>query len=847
MKSISVLWKNPGNCGRIEITNSGKASVNSFTAAERLDFDLTDAKLSPGAFATVVTVRASDSFSFFARDVKKSAPIWIKEYSVIVTEGDDRRSYGEIESDIRSKGRRTETERLCSFEEDFDSALAKTKSMNAPTWLGLSRDVRLFEVTPHSAVSDALHWDTIQPRYHHTPIKCGEIDGRELRYDYMAGRGVGTQRKIKRWLDDGVLPILNVRNEDGAITYTQKIFASYESSPLTPDTLKGTHCLTADKYSDYIAPPTEENRLIAEEHQITDIDNAEGVAAFMRIECENTADAPKYCYMRLPQPCVDFAPQWSRWDMTHKDGFSSFNADGKVCLVSFLDGKPFSDVESSVLLGPGEKAVFTFFIPHTPISRERAEVLAKADFDEKLAEVRAFWRGKLDSMASFSLPDGRLDDMLKAGLLHLDLITYGNEPDGDAGACVGVYSPIGTESLPIIGLYESIGWKKLAERSVNYFFTKQREDGRFVNYGNYESESGSILRIAAEHYRVTHDRAWFETVKEKLVLGCQYIENWAAKSKDESLRKNGYGMIFGQVSDCTNHFHDYMLNSIAYGGVKGVSEALADVGDPRAEHFAAFADEFRQNILDSLTESFALGPAVPISDGSWIPSVSLWPEKNVQGPQSLFTFGGYAYTHAAMLLEDSNVGGGAYAVMNGVIEPEHIFASFIAQWYTEFCTVDNAGYSQPYYNQQSYINLLRGEKGAFLSELYNQVSAHADRETYTFWEHLSQVSAHKTHEEAWFLTRIRWLLCVDQFGRFDILSGAPLRWFGDGKKITVRGLVTSYGKLSFEVSSDKDGITASLSLVSNGLPCPPAVVHLGGRRFTVDFSKNPDAVVSVKK
>jgi hypothetical protein len=46
----------------------------------------------------------------------------------------------------------------------------------------------------------------------------------------------------------------------------------------------------------------------------------------------------------------------------------------------------------------------------------------------------------------------------------------------------------------------------------------------------------------------------------------------------------------------------------------------------------------------------------------------------------------------------------------------------------------------------------------FLKTYYNPFSALADRETYTFWEHLYKVSVHKTHEEAWFLMETRWML-----------------------------------------------------------------------------------------
>ena len=42
--------------------------------------------------------------------------------------------------------------------------------------------------------------------------------------------------------------------------------------------------------------------------------------------------------------------------------------------------------------------------------------------------------------------------MISAGLLHMDLITYGKEPDRTLAANVGIYSHIVTESSSIIQL-----------------------------------------------------------------------------------------------------------------------------------------------------------------------------------------------------------------------------------------------------------------------------------------------------------------------------------------------------------------------------------------------------------
>ena len=92
----------------------------------------------------------------------------------------------------------------------------------------------------------------------------------------------------------------------------------------------------------------------------------------------------------------------------------------------------------SVLLAPGEKAEYVFKLPHRPIPAARAADLARTSFDAKLAECRAFWRRKLAAMPALHLPEKRIDEMMRAGLLHLDLVAYGKEPDGAVAATIGV-------------------------------------------------------------------------------------------------------------------------------------------------------------------------------------------------------------------------------------------------------------------------------------------------------------------------------------------------------------------------------------------------------------------------
>ena len=816
--------------GRLEITNEGTLCCDKFALNQdenRFEFCVEGAKLDPGAFGTIVTVRAENPFSFFVRDINAKYPVYIREYEVIVTEGCDKRGYEEIVADIAKGGRMSELERLENQpEESFESACKKTRSMRVPIWLGLSRDVRMFEVAPHQVVSDSQLWDSITPYYHHTPVQYKEMGDVNVRFDYFAGRGIGTNYHVTRWLEQGVLPILNACSDDGDIKYEHKLFVTNEIAPLTAENVSGTNILVADKYGAWHTPQTPEQEAEMLRLHDKEIFRDDEAVIYLRVEAINTSKAPRYCFMRLPQPNVQDHAIYGNDAIKYENGISSFKSSGRVFMVSTLNGKPFTDVDSSVLLGPGEKAVYICKIPHNPIPAERAEALLNTDFDAKLAECIAFWNAKLDKIADIELPEKRIEEMMKAGFLHLDLVCFGNEPDDAVAPVVGVYTPIGTESTPIIQYIESVGDTELARRAIMYFLKKQRPDGFMQNFQSYMSETGCGLWNAAEHFKYTHDIEWLKSIKDNLIRGCDYIIKWADESRDESLRGRGYGMIYGKVADIEHPFHSYMLNATTYGGLRSVADVLAYIDKAESERIGAFAEEFKANIIESLTETFAVAPVVPLSDGSWVPTASLWPERNMLGLMSQFSLGGLSYTHGSMVIEDANLGGGHYLVTNGVLPADHVFMKFISNVFADMLAVDNAGYSQPYYNLQPYGNILLGQTGAYISEFYNLMSALADRETYTFWEHLYQVSPHKTHEEGWFLMRCRWMLYMDEYGKFDLLGAVPRKWLENGKRISFKGMACRYGRISVNVESrleSENAIYASIRLESNGFECPETI------------------------
>jgi hypothetical protein len=123
-------------------------------------------------------------------------------------------------------------------------------------------------------------------------------------------------------------------------------------------------------------------------------------------------------------------------------------------------------------------------------------------------------------------------------------------------------------------------------------------------------------------------------------------------------------------------------------------------------------------------------------------------------------------------------------------------------YHSELFYKRNAAFSQPYYSRHNWVQLKLGLVKPFLKTYYNTFSALADRETYTFWEHLYQVSPHKTHEEGWFLMETRWMLYLEEGNTLKLLPGIPRKWLEDGKQITLKNVASYFGPLTLMVNSN---------------------------------------------
>jgi hypothetical protein len=817
-RRISVEWNSDRPKGQVLVTDGslleitiarGKGTLqggNRFAAAQdgpfRLDLKIAGTETRYGKGSTIVNLdTAKNPFSFFLRDVDRQYPIYMPAYSVAVTAAEDSRSYPEIEKAIRARGLRKHLQHIQGEpEESYETAAKATREVKVETWLGLSRDMRLFVIDPRL--------ERVQPKFAGSPVLLPETNNKPAQCSFMMGRGWGVVDAISRRLEDGVLPILHGTVVDDDVTYELTALATLEKSVLSAQTLRGTHVLVADGHGAGHTFTKQQQARFASLLP-AELNREEEVVLAMQIAAVNKAAVPRYAFFKSPVPS----------GISTLDGSAGLRVyqSGRVCSVMRLNGQPLRQEEVAIKLMPGETANFEVYIPHQPISRQRALSLAATNFRQRHEQCRAFWRAKLDSAAHISLPDPPLNTMIQAGLLAMDLILYGLEPNGTLEPAIGVYNAIGVYSDKTMQYMDSIGWHDVARRALTYFLEKQREDGFIQNFATYMAETGAALAAMGEHYRYTRDDRWVTQIAPKLVKSCEFIRRWRQRNQREELRGKGHGLIEGQTADPVDPYHSFLLNGYAYLGLSRVAQMLAAQDPAESAKWQKEAAALKRDIRAALLEVMGRSPVVPLGDGSWCPTVPPWAES--RGPLLLYVDGERWFSHLAFSTRDSLLGP-LYLVVTEVLEPRELATTFLLDFHNELMTKRNVAFSQPYLSRHSLIHLLRGEEKAFLKAHYNLLASIADRETYTWTEHFFGASPHSVDGVNWFLMDTRSMLYLEKGETLELLPGVPRRYLETGQRIDLKKVVSYFGPFSLHVESHLDSgrIQATVEFLTERRP-----------------------------
>jgi hypothetical protein len=810
---INVVFEKKKS-GFVEVKYGTLRSPREFAGTDRIEVSIADESAKAGAFTTIIHVISEQSpFSFNLRDVSSAYPIYIPEFGAAALPEKDRRTYREVADDIASRHLLSDFTRMNSEpEESYENACKFNRDRNSPIWLGVGRDVRGFWVEIQDVrsngpqLSDYRQWGVIRPSTHVHGSLPDKNATKPFFIQFDIGPGPHCRPTITRCLDEGCLPILHSVQDEQSIQYHLTSFATLERHTLSESSVQGTdpkHAYSFCGYPGECRLPREEIDSLRRE-----LPRDEEVVSLTRIRACNVGKTPAYAFFRAGYP---LERNWSpdvlnsqRLNYEFKNGACEL-ADyaNKTAVISLLDGKPMPEPEMSVLVMPGECATMDLIVPNAPVPPNRAIALAKINYEEHLKCCRNFWREKLAGAAKIQVPEKMIGERFKAGLLHLDLATTG-EQKGALLANVGIrYSPIGSESAPIIQFYDSMGLHEMAERCIQFFLDRQNPDGSITTYHTYENETGPLLWTAGEHFRYSRDLEWLKRVTPKLIKACDYLLAWREKNKTEECRKAGcYGLTSGQVDDPVEHFHSFYLNAGSYAGLIRMAEVLLHTKPAYAKKIVTEAEAYRLDIIDAMHRSRAKSPVMPVADGTWVPHLPPWTEYT--GDPAYHADGGEWMDHGTILYR-TLVNSALYCGIFEVLDCDSDDIAMMLKTNQHPHTRENGAHCQPYYLRHDFAHLKRGEVKLFLKIFYNQMSAMQDRETYSTWEHYYSVP-HKTHEEAWILMQIRWMLYLEDGDSLELFKAVPRKWLKPGKHIVIDGMKSKFGALRAKVEAGDNEI-----------------------------------------
>lgn len=368
---------------------------------------------------------------------------------------------------------------------------------------------------------------------------------------------------------------------------------------------------------------------------------------------------------------------------------------------------------------------------------------------------------------------------------------------------------------------------------------------------NHAQGHGSMLFAMAQHYGLTGDKAWLTEHLTHLIAACEWIERqrrqWTEKVGSHSWSA---GLIPPcELGDYADWRSLYQTSVFFWRGLKATAEAISDVDPATGARLRQQAEDFRRAIIRAAERSITLTPVIRVSDGTFRRYVPPQPYLRGLCDQITNPFGG---AHAGSLVMDGDLGAAALGlgvlprgdamldetldVLEDVIYRDNWLVRKHARerlpnqadpWFTI-----GGYYYQCGYSQSALAHLFCDDVPNYLRSTLNQYAADVDPEKgYQFREHPNRTGegngGDKTFEAAAFLERMRAMFVMEDDGGLWLARATPRAWLEPGKSISVKNAPSSFGTVSYVLSSEahSNRITATVELPARAR-CPSLLLRL---------------------
>ena len=311
-------------------------------------------------------------------------PVFLPRSGVAVSSSTDPRSYQQIADAVATSGTLTKLQQMeAEPEADFDSAALVTRDQQAPTWLGLSRDSRLFKIA-QALDGNGLEQDVIRITRGSTPMPLPELRSKFSVYGYAEGRGqsaiVDVQTLSRRRC--AAHPAQSSPGRRCSLPHDIFCFARAVSAE------RALTCAARISWS-RISTTAETRSRPSKRPKLPKFEPRLRIRRRSCFTCELRQRTPR-AFRATPGSRLRGLGRCGmigqRMSSIRTPGLRSFLLIGYF-VYRMLDGRPLPQEEMAVLLQPGQTATFDCRLPHQPLSQARATDLAGQNFEVRLCRV----------------------------------------------------------------------------------------------------------------------------------------------------------------------------------------------------------------------------------------------------------------------------------------------------------------------------------------------------------------------------------------------------------------------------------------------------------------------------
>jgi hypothetical protein len=466
---------------------------------------------------------------------------------------------------------------------------------------------------------------------------------------------------------------------------------------------------------------------------------------------------------------------------------------------------PVGIVTYSILLPPGAQRTLDFKMPVVPTADPQIlSAIDQTGFDAAKAQIIAYWNDILSSGMQISLPEPKAVDTFYTNLIY-DLIAIDHiGPDTIQTVNKLHYHAFWLrDGADIVHSYDITGYSQIARACLDFFAKSQKPDGNFLSQSQQYDGWGEAVWAYAQHYRITHDKAFAEWALPQIDRAVDWLHQ--ARAADplhivpaSDVRDNEY---------IPGHLTGY--NFLALDGLRLAIPMAAATGHPDlAQKWQAEYDNLHEAFFKVLDAQAAAhnGYIPPVLDGQtggydWGNLLSVVPEPTLDPHDPRVT--------ATLRATQAKYAEGIMTYADG-------------EFLHHYLTIKN-----------TMTETIRGDQQQALNELYSillhtsstnagfeyKIRPWGDR---NFGDNLSP--------HGWFAaeyrTLLRTMLVREEGDQLHLLSVVSPAWIGKGKTIAVRQAPTYFGPVAFTLEQPQAGV-ATLHLHA-AFTTPPAaiVVHL---------------------